>query len=364
MWTTVSVQAQALPQTIAIVPVADLPVTSAPFQVLALASSRLAVDLSVDGPATLNGRLITLTGVGTVTVTATQAGNAQYNSATATMSFHTLPVTPVAAWNVPERLVYGQTLTAAGAQPVAAASPYVDPSMDTAVIDPRSPTPLLGSVPMVFPPESPAFRYEGERLGPATGAFADAYAGIGLKPPYGLTYRVAFTCDCEEFEFGLQARGESYRLSVDGAWTSPDSTPDVNNFPWFSFFTVHFPDRRKRQIKLAVGSNAPFYGINTIGADAVSAPETPLGPRVFIFGDSWTGPTIMPPPDNPNPPAWPEAGTRRRLANTLTGTGGMTGSAAAALRCPALMPSGEPGSRGSPPTSARMPPTRCCCWAA
>ena len=302
VWTTVSVQAQALPQTITIVPVADLPVTSAPFQVLALASSRLAVELSVDGPALLHGRLVTLTGVGTVTVTATQAGNAQYSPATATMSFHTLPGVPTVTWNAPGRLVYGQTLAAASGGPVAMASPYVDPSMDAAVVGPRSPTPLLGSEAMVYPPESPAFRYEGESMGPATSAYANAYAGVALKPPYGLLYRVAFTCDCEQFEFGLQARGESYRLSVDGAWTSPDSTPDIDDFPWFSFFTVHFPDKRKRQIKLAVSSNAPFYGVNTIGADTVSAPETPLGPRVFIFGDSWTGPTILPPPDNPHPP--------------------------------------------------------------
>jgi hypothetical protein len=46
------------------------------------ASSGLAVSYSVSGPATLSGHTLTLTGPGTVSVTATQAGNSLYNAAT------------------------------------------------------------------------------------------------------------------------------------------------------------------------------------------------------------------------------------------------------------------------------------------
>ena len=56
------------PQSISFLPVADRPVNSAPFQVVALASSYLPVSISVSGPATLNGRVLTLTGPGSVTI--------------------------------------------------------------------------------------------------------------------------------------------------------------------------------------------------------------------------------------------------------------------------------------------------------
>jgi hypothetical protein len=46
------------------------------------ASSGLAVTYSITGPATLKGTTLTLTGPGTVSVTASQAGNVNYNAAT------------------------------------------------------------------------------------------------------------------------------------------------------------------------------------------------------------------------------------------------------------------------------------------
>jgi hypothetical protein len=55
----------------------------APVTVTATASSGLAVSLSVTGPATLSGTTLTVTGVGTVTVTANQAGNSVYQPASA-----------------------------------------------------------------------------------------------------------------------------------------------------------------------------------------------------------------------------------------------------------------------------------------
>ncbi len=51
------------------------------FDVAATASSGLTVSFDVSGPATISGNTITLTGVGLVTVVASQAGNGDYNAA-------------------------------------------------------------------------------------------------------------------------------------------------------------------------------------------------------------------------------------------------------------------------------------------
>jgi hypothetical protein len=54
----------------------------APFTVSATASSGLAVSFSiVSGPATIAGNVVTITGVGTVTVRASQSGDANWNAA-------------------------------------------------------------------------------------------------------------------------------------------------------------------------------------------------------------------------------------------------------------------------------------------
>ncbi len=69
-------------QTITLTEIADKLTTDAPFEVSATASSGLAVDLSITGPATIEGTTITLDGTeGTVTITANQAGNEDFNPA-------------------------------------------------------------------------------------------------------------------------------------------------------------------------------------------------------------------------------------------------------------------------------------------
>ncbi len=69
-------------QTISIEAITDKLTTDAPFDVVASASSGLEVSLEVSGPATIAVTTITLDGtVGTVTVTATQAGNSNINAA-------------------------------------------------------------------------------------------------------------------------------------------------------------------------------------------------------------------------------------------------------------------------------------------
>jgi hypothetical protein len=77
-----------IPQTISFPSIPNKTVISSPFQISATASSGLPVTLAIVGPATLQGTKVTVTGVGKVTITATQAGDAQYNSATAEQSFN------------------------------------------------------------------------------------------------------------------------------------------------------------------------------------------------------------------------------------------------------------------------------------
>jgi hypothetical protein len=69
-------------QTITFDPLADRDITNSPFTLSATASSGLTVSFSVvSGPATIVGDSISLTGVGLVTVRASQAGNEDYTAA-------------------------------------------------------------------------------------------------------------------------------------------------------------------------------------------------------------------------------------------------------------------------------------------
>jgi hypothetical protein len=90
-----------------------------PITLGATASSGLPVSYSVTGPAKLSGSVLTVTGIGTVSVTASQAGNADYGAATpVTQSFTVSPaVLTVTASNA--SMTYGQpipkfTYTASG----------------------------------------------------------------------------------------------------------------------------------------------------------------------------------------------------------------------------------------------------------
>ena len=71
-----------LTQTISFNSLANKSITSLPFAVNASASSGLPVSFSIlSGPATLDGNIVTLTGPGTVVVSAFQSGNASYGAA-------------------------------------------------------------------------------------------------------------------------------------------------------------------------------------------------------------------------------------------------------------------------------------------
>src|SRR6185503_13632744 len=69
-------------QTITFGSLANKTYGDAAFNVSAAASSGLAVTFSiVSGPATISGNTVTITGAGTVTVRASQAGNTNWNAA-------------------------------------------------------------------------------------------------------------------------------------------------------------------------------------------------------------------------------------------------------------------------------------------
>jgi len=71
-----------IPQTITFGALSQQKVGDAPFSLYATSDSGLPTSFSVSGPAVLNGNILTLTGWGTVAVTASQSGNASYTAAT------------------------------------------------------------------------------------------------------------------------------------------------------------------------------------------------------------------------------------------------------------------------------------------
>ena len=84
----------------------------ASFSVAASSASSGAVTYSVaSGPATVSGSMVTLTGVGTVTLNATQVASGLYSAASATTSFVVTKSSPtVSSMPTGSSLTYGQTL--------------------------------------------------------------------------------------------------------------------------------------------------------------------------------------------------------------------------------------------------------------
>jgi len=80
--TAVNVTVTRAAQTIGFTPLSSAPIYGAsPLTLSASASSGLPVTFSATGPATVNGTALTITGAGSVVVTANQAGNANYEAA-------------------------------------------------------------------------------------------------------------------------------------------------------------------------------------------------------------------------------------------------------------------------------------------
>lgn len=91
---------------------ANLTYGATPLVIAASASSNLAVSLAVSGPATLNGSTLVINGAGTVTITATQAGNATYAAAAPVVQTITVAKAPLTV-NVNNVMVaYGAAIPA------------------------------------------------------------------------------------------------------------------------------------------------------------------------------------------------------------------------------------------------------------
>lgn len=115
-----TVSGQGLPgfgrasQAITFEPLADKTFGDDSFQVSASASSGLPVSFEIiSGPATISGDSVTITGVGTVVIGASQAGNTNYNAAIpVTQSFTVAPANPTVAISAAGGVYNGQPFSA------------------------------------------------------------------------------------------------------------------------------------------------------------------------------------------------------------------------------------------------------------
>ena len=101
-------------QTVTFPAIASRPYGSAPFAVTATSSlgSSYPVTISVtSGPATISAGTVTITGVGTVVLQATQAGGGNYDPASATQSFQVTPAATTTSLNAPASAAYGASVT-------------------------------------------------------------------------------------------------------------------------------------------------------------------------------------------------------------------------------------------------------------
>src|SRR5580698_1497879 len=83
-----------------------------PITLTATASSGLAVTYSVIGPATVSGSTLTVTGAGTVTVTASQSGNSVYAAASSVQQNFTVARAVLTVTPASPTITYGQTVPA------------------------------------------------------------------------------------------------------------------------------------------------------------------------------------------------------------------------------------------------------------
>ena len=119
-------------QTITFGVLPNVPYGTAPITLTATASSGLAVSYSVTGPATVSGSKLTITGVGPVTVTASQAGNADYGAATSVrQSFNVTAASQAITFGALPNVPYGTapiTLTATASSGLAVSYTVTGPA--------------------------------------------------------------------------------------------------------------------------------------------------------------------------------------------------------------------------------------------
>ena len=134
-----------LAQTITFVTIPTQTYGVGPVTLTATASSGLPVSYSITaGPATVSGNVVTIIGAGSVTVQASQAGNAQYAPATpVSQTFIVNQAATTVVWSNPAAITYGTALSGtqldATATPVSAGNYVYTPAAGT-VIDGGSQT--------------------------------------------------------------------------------------------------------------------------------------------------------------------------------------------------------------------------------
>jgi hypothetical protein len=96
------------PPTLSFAAVASQTYGNAPFTVSATSASSGTVTYAVaSGPATISGSIVTLTGVGTVVLNASQVASGNYGAATATTSFTVAPIVPTLSFVAIASQTYG-----------------------------------------------------------------------------------------------------------------------------------------------------------------------------------------------------------------------------------------------------------------
>ncbi|WP_439882733.1 putative Ig domain-containing protein [Pontibacter sp. MBLB2868] len=100
-------------QTITFTSITDKTYGDAAFELSASASSGLPVSFRiVSGQASIAGNMLTILGAGSITVEATQPGDATYQSASVSRSFTVQKATPGLSWNRPANIAEGTALSA------------------------------------------------------------------------------------------------------------------------------------------------------------------------------------------------------------------------------------------------------------
>ncbi len=132
--TTVQLTVLKADQTIAFAPLAKKTYGDAPFSLSATASSNLTVTYATAAPCTVSGATLTIKGAGTCTITASQAGDADYNKAPDASQQQLIDKAPltIAAENAVK--VYGAALPPFSVKPAAFVNGDTYASLTTPVL--------------------------------------------------------------------------------------------------------------------------------------------------------------------------------------------------------------------------------------
>jgi len=182
-----SITVNAASQTINFPAIASRAYGSAPFAVTATSNlgSSYPVTITVQsGPAVMSGGVVTVTGVGTVVLQATQAGNSDYGAATATQSFQATPAPLTVAANNATRTFGTANPTFSGTITGAVGSDSFTESFTTTA----GLSSNVGSYPVVPAVTGPQVANYSVTLVNGTLTVAGAPTTTGLSAPHSATY--------------------------------------------------------------------------------------------------------------------------------------------------------------------------------